>query len=46
MAATETLCSFEAVELLRFDQGLSRDRASAVLVQALVPLVAGDPVPR
>jgi AcrR family transcriptional regulator len=39
IAAVDVLCSFEAYQLLRFDQRLSRSRASAVLVDAVTSLV-------
>jgi AcrR family transcriptional regulator len=45
LAAAEVLCSFESSELLRVDQGLSRARATAALVQALLPVLAGQPGP-
>ncbi len=46
VAAAEVLCSFESSELLRVDQGLSRARAAAALVQALLPVLAGEPAHR
>jgi AcrR family transcriptional regulator len=44
VATTEVLCSFEGSELLRVDQGLTREQAAAALVQALLPVLAGEPV--
>ncbi len=41
LAAADVLCSFEAHQLWRTDQGLSRSEATAVLVDALLALV-GD----
>jgi TetR/AcrR family transcriptional regulator, regulator of autoinduction and epiphytic fitness len=44
LAAADALCSFEAYQLLRHDQGLSQRRAEEVLVQALVELLGSDRV--
>jgi len=41
LPAIDVMCSFEAYELLRFDQRMSRARAEAVLVAALGALLAG-----
>ncbi|HXW47115.1 MAG TPA: TetR/AcrR family transcriptional regulator [Streptosporangiaceae bacterium] len=42
----EVLCSFEAYELLRHDQGLSRTRAEAALRAAMSALLRADEQPR
>jgi AcrR family transcriptional regulator len=39
LAAIDALCSFETYELLRFDQGLSRPKTAAALVDALDALL-------
>ena len=44
VATTEVLCSFEGSELLCVDQGLTRSQAAAAIVQALLPVLAGEPV--
>ena len=44
LAAMDALCSFEAADLLRVDQRLSRAQAAAALVQTLTTLLAGAPV--
>jgi hypothetical protein len=38
LAVVDVLCSFDANELFREDQGLSRDEAAAALRHALVTL--------
>jgi TetR/AcrR family transcriptional regulator, regulator of autoinduction and epiphytic fitness len=43
LAAIDVLCSFEANQLLRHDQGLSRPRAGAALATALTLLLREDP---
>jgi TetR/AcrR family transcriptional regulator, regulator of autoinduction and epiphytic fitness len=45
LAAIDALCSFEAYQLLRHDQGLSQRRAEAVLAQALADLLRSGQVP-
>lgn len=42
VAAVDVLCSFEAYQLLRFDQRLSRSRTRSVLIDALSSLVERD----
>lgn len=42
LAAIDVLCSFEAYQLLRHDQSLSRPRAAAVLTTALAALLAPE----
>jgi AcrR family transcriptional regulator len=39
LAAADVLCSFESYELLRHDQGLTKVRASATLVEAVTALL-------
>jgi hypothetical protein len=38
-AGVDLLCSFESYELLRYDQGLSRAKATAALIAALTALL-------
>jgi AcrR family transcriptional regulator len=45
LPALEVLCSFEAYDLLRYDQGLSRRRAEQALRAALGVLLGGAEVP-
>lgn len=45
LPAVDVLCSFESVDLLLHDQGLSRRRAGAALVQSVLALLAPEGAP-
>lgn len=42
LALLDVICSFESVELLRFDQGLSRARTAAALDRAIRSMLAAN----